>query len=605
MLLKENKLEEVFGLDLRSLGLFRIGLALVVIADLSIRAGELTAHYSDAGVLPRATLINEILPSGYWSINLISGSPLVQALLFGIALLVAVVLLVGYRTRLATIATWAMLVSIHNRNPALIFAADDVLRAMLFWSMFLPLGASYSLDSALNSSTKPLPKRVLSVATVAFIVQICYIYIFSAAFKTHSPLWSGGEAVYYSFQFDQYGTPLGQFLLNFPGLLKLFTFFALWLEWLGPLLLFIPFRTSLWRCVTIVLFVLLHVSFGLCFRLGIFPFLSTFSWLALIPSSVWDGLRARIADSRRSGLRIYYDAECGFCKKVVYLIRTFLILPGTPLLLAQSEPSIYADMQEKNSWVVVDWQEHRHYKWEAIAYVCSLSPLLWFLSPILRWKPLMAIGTKIYETIASNRRFMGKFTAPLKWKPLEVRPRLWFNLITFALLLYVTIWNFRSLALSILPRDHLVHQTFRRRTFNTLNWFGKVTRLDQSWSIFAPNPPRDDGWYVVRGILDNGREVDILSGESPNYDKPTLRQRNALYRNMQWRTYFINLNRAIGQKLYADYGAYLCRHWNSQHSEQLNTIEVYFMDETTVPPGETQTVTKRTTWEQTCPSSEE
>jgi hypothetical protein len=44
------KIEEVLGFDLRSLALFRIGLALVVLTDLFIRFGNLTAHYSDVGV---------------------------------------------------------------------------------------------------------------------------------------------------------------------------------------------------------------------------------------------------------------------------------------------------------------------------------------------------------------------------------------------------------------------------------------------------------------------------------------------------------------------------------------------------------------------------
>ena len=599
----KSSVSAVLGLDLRSLAVFRIGLALVVIADLIIRAGEITPHYSDAGVLPRTALIEQILQPWYWSVNLISGQPFVQALLFGFALFVALLLLVGYRTRLATIAVWAMIVSIHNRNPALIFAADDVLRALLFWAMFLPLGACYSIDSALNSSQEPLPRRILSVATVALILQQCYIYIFSAAFKTYSPLWwPNGEAVYYSFQFDQYGTALGQFLLNFPELLKLLTFSALIFEWIGPLLLFIPFRPGFFRCVAIVSFVILHVSFGLCFRIGIFPFLSTVSWLAFIPSFVWEGLSRRNVNAQRSGLSIYYDAECGFCKKVVYLIRTFLILPGTPLLLAQSDPSIYADMQEKNSWVVVDWQEKRHFKWEAIAYVVSLSPILWFLAPILRWKPLMAIGTKVYETIATNRRVMGKFTAPLQWKPLQVRSSGLLNLVTLLLLIYVTVWNFRSYAFATLSRDNPIHQTFRRKTFNSLDWFSRLTRLDQSWSIFAPNPPRDDGWYVIRGTLSNGSEVDVLQGGGiPRWDKPTIGQRDTLYRNMQWRTYFINLNRAIGKKLYPYYGAYICRDWNTKHQNaKLERFEIYFMDETTAPPGETQNVEKTQTWQQNC-----
>jgi hypothetical protein len=80
--------------------------------------------------------------------------------------------------------------------------------------------------------------------------------------------------------------------------------------------------------------------------------------------------------------------------------------------MAQDDPSICADMEAKNSWVVVDWQENRHFKFEAIAYVCSLSPLFGPLAPILRLGPVMSVGTKFYETIASNRKIAGKFTAP-------------------------------------------------------------------------------------------------------------------------------------------------------------------------------------------------
>ena len=217
-----SKLEELFGFDLRSLALFRIGLALIIIAELIIRAGDLTAHYSDAGVVPR-TLLKEISSPFYWSINSISGEPFVQGLVFLFAGLIAIALLVGYRTRLATIAMWALIISIHNRNPVLIFAADHVLRALLFWAMFLPLGANYSIDSALNSSTEKLPKRIVSAATLAFMIQMVLIYAGSAAFKTKSELWwPDGDAVYYALSFDK-------------GLLKEFIPIVRYHRWLANL----------------------------------------------------------------------------------------------------------------------------------------------------------------------------------------------------------------------------------------------------------------------------------------------------------------------------------------------------------------------------------
>ncbi|MFB2975163.1 DCC1-like thiol-disulfide oxidoreductase family protein [Microseira sp. BLCC-F43] len=601
-----EKLEQLFGLDLRSLAAFRIGVALIIIADLIIRFGDIQSLYSDAGVLPLAAR-REIVNPLYWSLHAISGLPVVQAILFVLAMLIALAFLVGYRTRLAAIASWALLISLQNRNPFLLFAGDDMLRALMFWAMFLPLGAAYSIDSALNTSTKPLPKRILTGATIALTLQVFYVYIFSAAYKTTSTVWWPDlTAVYYALSFDQYAAPLGKFLLNFPPLLTISTLFTLILEWIGPLLILVPFRTVFFRTATVITFILLHVGFGLTLQIGLFPALGIFTWLVFIPSEVWDGIYQRIYTPQRSGLRIYYDADCGFCKKVVHLIRTFLILPKTPLLMAQEDESIYADMREKNSWVVVDWQQNRHYKWEGIAYVVSLSPILWFLAPVLRLPPLMAVGNKFYEKIATNRRIAGNFTKPLKWRPLEVNNSQILNIVTLLLLAYVTVWNFRNFVELTSQRGTLkskailsTQRVLKSKTFNSIDWISRVLRIDQSWSIFAPAPPVDDGWYVIPGKLKDGKQVDVLqNSDKVNWEKPSISARDALYRNMQWRGYFINLNRAIGKKLFPYYAKYICRDWNARHQgdKQLKSFEIYLMDEETVPPGQTQTVKKERKW---------
>lgn len=608
-----NKLKQILSLDLRSLAVFRIGLALIVMADLISRARGLTAHYTAEGVLPKATLIEKLLHPWYWSVYLISDRPFIQWLLFVLAFLCALAVLVGYRTRLAVIATWAFNISIQNRNPALIFAGDDVLRAILFWAMFLPLGASYSIDSALNSSTKPLPKKVCSGATFALMVQVCFIYIWSAAYKTKSPIWwPDGDAVYYSLSFDQYVTSFGEFLLSFPQpFLRFLTFTALIFEWVGPLMLFIPFRNNFFRIFAIISFVLLHLGFELCFQIGVLSFLSMFIWMAFLPTSVWDAAARRLTTPQRQGLKIYYDADCGFCKKVVYLLRTFLILPGTPLLLAQDDTSIYEDMLAKNSWVVVDWQEKRHFKFEAIAYVVSLSPLFFPFAPLLRWQPIMTIGTKFYQTIASNRRIAGKFTKPFPFRPLKVKSSLTLNIIAVVLIFLTTIWNLKSFVDQTVarrptqPNDwvSVTHKLLHRRTFQRLDIISYLTRLDQSWSIFAPAPPRDDGWHVIPGKLKDGSEVNVLAENSPvSWKKPTVQQRQQLYKTIQWRVYYINLNRAIGANLYPDFAKYLCQKWNSrqQGDKKLASFDIYFMEERTVPPGQTQPVKKKRIWQQSC-----
>ncbi|MEM6351251.1 MAG: HTTM domain-containing protein [Cyanobacteria bacterium P01_D01_bin.14] len=591
-------LESRYGLDLRSLALLRVGLALVLLVDTLRRFPDIGPLYSDQGVLPRSYLSN-LWERGYWSLHGLSGSAVVQGGLFAIALFFALQMLVGYRTRIAVIASWVLLVSVHNRNPLLTFAADDVFRAVLFWAMFLPLGARYSIDWALNTSAKPQPRRIFTGAVVALTVQQCFIYMFSAVFKTTSAdWWPDGSAVYYSLSFDQYATPLGSFLLNLGPLLAVFTFVTLVLEWLGPLLLWSPIRTNQCRTLAVMVFIGLHLGFGATLRIGIFPVLSAVTWLAFIPTSAWEGWSRRFYSperpmgEKRLGLGIYYDVDCGFCKKVVHLIRTFLVLPPqVPLQTAQSDPAIHEAMLAQNSWVIVDWQGNHHYKWEGIAYVVSLSPILFWLAPILRWSPLMALGTRVYETIANNRRAAGTFTKPFKFKPLDVRPAWPVSVVVLVLLLLTTVWNLRSITShhAFVDSDQPAITALRRvttsRTLQTLDPVSRTTRLDQSWSIFAPGPPKDDGWYVAVGKTAASEDVNLLYPNRPvSFDKPSLRVRNQLYPNMQWRTFFINLSRARGQASLPEFGRYLCQ------QAPVNDAALYFMDERTVPPGEVQTV---------------
>ena len=585
-------LHQRYALDIRSLALLRMGLAIAILTDLWWRAPDIAAHYSDQGVLPRTTLLGGLLDPWYWSIHALSGQPFVQGLLFASAALLAIALLAGYRTRLVTIASWALLVSLHHRNPALLFAADSVLRTMMFWAMFLPLGAAYSVDSAMNPRASSVPRQIFSGVTVALMVQQCFIYIFSAVFKTTSPIWWPDlTAVYYALSFDQYATVLGAWLLNFLPLTKVFTAVALLLEWVGPLFLFMPWRTHFFRTATVITFILLHIGFGLTLHIGIFPFLSCITWLAFLPSSVWEGLSQRVYGPPQTGLAIYYDADCGFCKKVVYLLRTFLLLPKTPLATAQSVPAMHAEMERNNSWVVVDWQGNYHFKFEAIAYVASLSPVFRCLTSLLRWAPVMAVGTRFYEWIAHNRRTAGLFTRPFSFRSFTVRPPLWQSVVALGLIGFIFVLNLQGITNhwafvdQNTPTLSALKRVTRSRSLQRVEWVGYLLRLDQGgWGIFAPAPPRDDGWPVVVGTLENGKEVNLLEpGEPISFEKPTLGDRRRLYGNMQWRTYFINLNRNIGNQLYADYGDYLCRTWQGNPLQQ---VDMYFVQERTDDPGQ-------------------
>src|SRR5688572_17145385 len=196
------KLDELFGIDVRSLAALRIGLALLLFVDLVQRSGDLVAHYTDFGLLPRADLL-QLSPSRWLvSLHLISGVWQVQALLFVVAGVCALALLVGYRTRTATALSWLLFTSINTRNPLLVLGADVLIRVVLFWAMFLPLGARYSVDSAWRRAPTLQSPRRLSAATVAYLGQLVLVYWFTAL-RNSDPEWrTEGTALYYALSLD-------------------------------------------------------------------------------------------------------------------------------------------------------------------------------------------------------------------------------------------------------------------------------------------------------------------------------------------------------------------------------------------------------------------
>ncbi len=282
------KIFEIFGADLRSLAVFRMALALLVLADLANRFTDLSAHYTDRGILPRAPLVEEVLNPWMFSLNLMNGERSVQALLFGVTALAALGLLVGYRTRLMTVLVWALVLSIQFRNPVLSSAGDVLLHILLFWAMFLPLGAYWSVDRALNTAPPRLSMRFLSLATVGLFMQIAFMYWFTAIMKS-GPEWRvDGSALYYALSIDRYTSPLGAYLLNFPTLLEVLTFATIALEAFGPFLLFCPFLTGPVRTAMVLAFMSLHFGIWLAMDIGLFPWISAFCMVCFLPGWFWD-----------------------------------------------------------------------------------------------------------------------------------------------------------------------------------------------------------------------------------------------------------------------------------------------------------------------------
>ena len=288
----------IFAVDLRALAATRIGLALLLLYDLASRSVWLRAHYSDEGVLPRRALLEHFGHSS-WSLHMLSGDWQVEAILFTIAGICATAMLAGYRTRLATILSWILLASLQSRNPLLLQGGDVLLRCLMFWAMFLPLGARWSIDARLGRS-QDAPRAVASIATAAFMLQVCLVYWCSGLLKSN-PIWTTDHtAIQYALSLGAFATPLGALLLHAPTLLKVMTASCLMLERYGPFLVLLPLWKGSLRLAVVLMFIGFHLGLALTMRLGPFPYICMVAWLPFVPSEAWDALAARVAAAGRT-----------------------------------------------------------------------------------------------------------------------------------------------------------------------------------------------------------------------------------------------------------------------------------------------------------------
>jgi hypothetical protein len=447
-------------LDLRSLALMRIAIGAILIADLAIRAPDLAVFYADAGAVPVAFLRGPHYSWGF-SFHILDGGTGFQALLFLIAAVAAVALMVGWRTRLAAVVSWLMLLSLQHRNSLLLQGGDQLLVAALFWGLFLPWGRRFSID-ALRGRAPVGSNAFLGISGAAWIGQICILYVFAALLKNGSQWRVDGTAIAFVLRAGQYNTAFSDLVLGAPALLKALSFAVLGLEALTPIALLIPWRGGLVRTVTLVLLCGMHLGIAVVLAIGLFPLISVATLLGLFPPGAW-ALAARLHR-------------------------------GATTVDLAPPPSAPAPAPAPRSRITR----------AAVAVVC---------------------------------------------------------VATFALVLVhniQTVWAWRvppALTAILLP-----------------------LRLNQNWSLFAPQAGQDTWWHVVRGQLASGRAVDLFrGGQDLTFAEPE--RPSSLYPNQRWLKFMASIWPQYTEPCRQAWLEHLCGAWNDRHAgaERLLGADILFL----------------------------
>lgn len=150
-----NTLKCSFGIDRRSLSLYRVFLGLTIIGDIWDRSRDLETFYSDEGILPRYLVLTQLGGDQSWfDVYLSTGSVFWISMLFLIHAFWGLLVVVGYYTKLATILAFIFTHSLIYRVLPLAHGGDLYLNCLLFVSIFLPLDEYYSVDQFLSQKKR-------------------------------------------------------------------------------------------------------------------------------------------------------------------------------------------------------------------------------------------------------------------------------------------------------------------------------------------------------------------------------------------------------------------------------------------------------------------
>lgn len=354
-----------FVFDRRTLGFSRILLGFLLLMDLVHRRVVWDDMYSTVGVLPNHVNLQRPQAWGAYSIFNAFSTPGELTVLWWFAVLNAICLLVGYRTKVAQIFAVFLVAGMNGRVLFIENGGYVVNNLLAMWTAFLPMGDRFSVDAFLASMKRRrertaddlndrtdmlapgMDKPHVSALGLALVIQLGAIYFFNVVHKT-GPNWRNGTAVHYVLYVDRMATPLVALIRDhIPNFAIIFmSKSALVFEAALPCVILAPVARVWARRIVVFMINTLHIAFGTTFVLG------PFAWSCCVFSTLffsrddWD-LAARTMRRAHRARTVVFDPRSGGALFVCRLLKrldrfellTFQAEEGVPLGIGVRRPA--------------------------------------------------------------------------------------------------------------------------------------------------------------------------------------------------------------------------------------------------------------------------
>jgi predicted DCC family thiol-disulfide oxidoreductase YuxK len=565
------------AIDARSLGLFRIGLAALLLVDLAARARDLRDFYTNAGLVPNHTMLWRPQAERLFSVFLPASLGAEVWLIFALCAACYLALLVGWRTRVFQVACFLLATSLHNRVLFVEGWAGPAMASLMLWTLFLPLGRRFSVD-ALRASLRARPderpgdltperlpppddRPAVSLACLGVLLQLAAILWCDRADQTGTT-WRDGTALHYLLWQARLVTATGAWARAglSAGTLAALTHALRAVELVVPILVLAPVLRHWTRGLAIVALVGLHVGLALLVKLGGFAGAMIAFAPLLLTDAHWRWL-ARAVPTRGRRRTVYYDASCGVCFQIV---RTLARLDAHRRLTWVSNQDTSAlpkdvppDLLERTMLVIdlsgLPARDRRWTRSDAFAQIFAALPFGRLGAWVLLVPGLRAVALAAYDAFARNRTTIstsfglaacgipGAPPPPRAPAPTETPLAAWTRARLPLLRELGAAFVLFALAADLSATDPSLPAALRWD--DRPAWAAAVVSYPhavQRWGLFADVPTRDS-MVVIDAVTRAGRHVDPLNERGlraptpPVDDVPPRLPLDALWSNYELR----------------------------------------------------------------------
>lgn len=270
----------------RTIGLsaFRILISLLIIKNLINYLPYSEEFFGPFALSPYSEYTQSLLRYGISFLKYPFNIPFFSRLYIWLGIILCLLTMFGIFRFISVLSLFLYLVNLQLRNQFIGDGSDNV---MLVTLPFLAFSDAYNFFSfrvlkiklKLHETINYVITQIREVALFGFMIQICFIYFFTAIYKLNSDLWFNGTATYYALRIERY------MMLNLNYDITENIYFVT-ISTYSILLFELLFSFLIWfketKFYIILLGVIFHVGIWVFMRIEVFPWIMIGTYLVFI-----------------------------------------------------------------------------------------------------------------------------------------------------------------------------------------------------------------------------------------------------------------------------------------------------------------------------------